>query len=281
MDAPNRVIVDEVGSMQPDAPTIPKPAPAADEDAAVKDGADKPAADKPAADTPAADKPTADTPAADKPTADKPAGSDGQEEKKEAVGGPSEGAGEEDEGERERPRVTITASDMELHQQPSDVAAALTEVDASERKRQEERYHECKLAKLAKVADLRNGEGLILKVLVGLGLLLVIGLAIYGIKMTHRVAGPLFKITLYLRKLRDGKYDTVYNLRKGDHLQDFYEHFKAAHEGATNFVKEDIERLKAILDAAEEAELAKKSPELESAIAELRDLLADRESSIG
>ena len=54
----------------------------------------------------------------------------------------------------------------------------------------------------------------------------MLGLAVYGIKMTHKVAGPLFKVSLYLAKMRDGRFDKVYNLRKGDQLVDFYEHFK-------------------------------------------------------
>ena len=54
--------------------------------------------------------------------------------------------------------------------------------------------------------------------LLATGALLVFGLTLYGIKMTHRVAGPLHKVTLYLDKLRDGTYDAVHNLRKGDQL---------------------------------------------------------------
>ena len=49
-------------------------------------------------------------------------------------------------------------------------------------------------------------------VLMGTGLLLMVGLALYGIKMTHKVAGPLFKVSLYLAKMRDGRFDKVYNL---------------------------------------------------------------------
>ena len=37
----------------------------------------------------------------------------------------------------------------------------------------------------------------------------MLGLAVYGIKMTHKVAGPLFKVSLYLAKMRDGRFDKV------------------------------------------------------------------------
>ena len=70
----------------------------------------------------------------------------------------------------------------------------------------------------------------------------MLGLAIYGIKMTHKVAGPLFKVSLYLAKMRDGRFDKVYNLRKGDQLVDFYEHFKTAHAGVVQLEQDDIEQ---------------------------------------
>ena len=93
----------------------------------------------------------------------------------------------------------------------------------------------------------------ILWVLIGTGLLLMFGLAIYGIKMTHKVAGPLFKVSLYLAKMRDGRFDKVYNLRKGDQLVDFYEHFKTAHAGVVQLEKDDIERSRRLIAAAEAA----------------------------
>ena len=54
-----------------------------------------------------------------------------------------------------------------------------------------------------------QGRLRILGVLLTTGLLLLVGLAFYGIKMTHKVAGPLFKVTLYLAKMRDGRLDKV------------------------------------------------------------------------
>ena len=89
--------------------------------------------------------------------------------------------------------------------------------------------------------------------LIGTGLLLVLGLAVYGIKMTHKVAGPLFKVSLYLAKMRDGRFDKVWNLRKGDQLVDFYEHFKTAHAGVVQMQKDDIATIKAVIAAAEAA----------------------------
>jgi nitrogen fixation/metabolism regulation signal transduction histidine kinase len=77
-------------------------------------------------------------------------------------------------------------------------------------------------------------------VLIGFGFMLSLVLAAYGIVLTHKVAGPLFKITLHLDKIRDGKLGVVYNLRKGDQLVDFFDHFKHAHDALRARTEEDI-----------------------------------------
>jgi pantothenate kinase len=89
------------------------------------------------------------------------------------------------------------------------------------------------------------------------------------------VAGPLFKVSLYLKKMRDGRFDKVYNLRKGDQLIDFYEHFRHAHEGVVKMQQADIERVRAVIAAAEAAGAGD-----EPAVRELRELLARKEKAI-
>jgi hypothetical protein len=83
-----------------------------------------------------------------------------------------------------------------------------------------------------------------------------------------------------MSKLRQGHYDVVYNLRKGDHLMEFYEHFKAAHAGMRTLQEEDVARLRALLAAASEARLATRSTDLAEAVIELRALLDDKEKSL-
>jgi hypothetical protein len=136
-------------------------------------------------------------------------------------------------------------------------------------------HHTCEMRQAGSIAALEHGRMRILWVLIGTGLILMFGLAVYGIKMTHKVAGPLFKVSLYLAKMRDGRLDKVYNLRKGDQLVDFYEHFKHAHAGVVNMQKDDIEHLKAVIAAADEAGVGD-----HESIKELRTLLARKEKSL-
>ncbi len=133
----------------------------------------------------------------------------------------------------------------------------------------------CEMRQAGDIESLDRGRMRILWVLIGPGIVLVLGLAFYGIKMTHRVAGPLFKVSLYLAKMRDGRFDKVYNLRKGDQLVDFYEHFKSAHAGVVKIEKEDIEQLKTVIAAAEEAGLRD-----HESVAELKKLLERKEKSV-
>ena len=133
----------------------------------------------------------------------------------------------------------------------------------------------CELRQVATFDRLERGRRRILWAMIATGLALVLGLALYGIKMTHRVAGPLFKVSLYLSKMREGRFDKVYNLRKGDQLVEFYDHFKLAHGGIVTMQQDDIARVAAVIAAADAAGMGQ-----HPAIAELRELMARKEKSI-
>ena len=133
----------------------------------------------------------------------------------------------------------------------------------------------CEAKKWWKIDQLWVNYARILWVLGASCVLLVVGLAVYGIKMTHKVAGPLFKVSLYFAKMRDGRLDKVYNLRKGDQLVEFYELFKTAHAGVVARERDDIAQLKEIVAAAEGAGLGD-----HDATKQLRELIARKEKSV-
>jgi hypothetical protein len=182
---------------------------------------------------------------------------------------------------RKKPVVTIEESEMQILDTPPAGQKKPEEPVAEDVGALKVKFEACKAHQAAAIAKLERRERLIFWVLIGVGSMLVIGLLFYGIKMTHRVAGPLHKVALYMAKLHDGKYDTVYNLRKGDHLVDFYAHFKSAHAGMKKWQEEDVARLKALIAAAEESKLEGRSPEMAAALAELKALLAKKEASLG
>ena len=66
--------------------------------------------------------------------------------------------------------------------------------------------------------------------MVGVGVGLVVILSLYLVIMTHKVAGPLFKVSMYFERMADGRLGNVTPLRQGDMLQDFFANFKEMHE---------------------------------------------------
>ena len=133
----------------------------------------------------------------------------------------------------------------------------------------------------ATIATLQSRRTMLDRLLVGVGLALSLGLFVYGIKMTHKVAGPLHKVALYCDKVAAGKFDTVYNLRRGDQLVDFYEHFRQAHGAVRARQERDVATLRAVVEAADDGELAGRSEELAARLEDLRGLLRAKEVTLG
>ena len=68
------------------------------------------------------------------------------------------------------------------------------------------------------IAHLEARRKLLEGILIGVGVALTAGLFIYGIKMTHRVAGPLYKIGGYCAAVAGGRFVKPTPLRRGDQL---------------------------------------------------------------
>ncbi len=89
-------------------------------------------------------------------------------------------------------------------------------------------------------AQFASGDRVVTYALIGFGVLMSLVLTLYGIVLTHKVAGPLFKVTIHLDKIRDGKLGKLYPLRQGDELVEFFDHFKAAHDALRKQEEDDI-----------------------------------------
>ncbi len=84
--------------------------------------------------------------------------------------------------------------------------------------------------------------------MVGVGLGLAIILSGYLLIMTHKVAGPLFKVSMYFERMSRGQLGKVTPLRSGDMLQDFYLTFAEMHDAVRARAIEDNDALTAALD---------------------------------
>jgi nitrogen fixation/metabolism regulation signal transduction histidine kinase len=100
-------------------------------------------------------------------------------------------------------------------------------------------------------AHLESDDTNLVLTMVGIGIGLVIVLSLYLLVMTHKVAGPLYKVTLYFDKMKEGRLDTVWPLRKGDQLQSFYEKFHNMHLAVKERHVEVNDKLKRFVELAD------------------------------
>jgi methyl-accepting chemotaxis protein len=119
--------------------------------------------------------------------------------------------------------------------------------------------------------------------MVGLGLGLVVILSAYLVIMTHKVAGPLFKVSTYFEQMAEGRLGVVTPLRRGDMLQDFFGEFKAMHESLRARGQADVAALEramtALRDARGEADAAGRG-KLDDAMTALDQHLAGRKKQL-
>jgi nitrogen fixation/metabolism regulation signal transduction histidine kinase len=160
-----------------------------------------------------------------------------------------------------------------MHEAGTATTTAVQDVDA----KAEQGFIDADKARTT-IHTLERRKTIFTMVLVGVGLALCLGLFAYGIKMTHKIAGPLFKISLYCDKVIAGKFDKVYNLRKGDQLVDFYDNFRQAHEALRHREEVEVACLKRVVAAAEGQDLP---PEAKAELEVMRELLAKKEASLG
>jgi len=82
----------------------------------------------------------------------------------------------------------------------------------------------------------------------------VAGLFLWGILVTHRIAGPLFIIDRYLGALRSGIYPDMRPLRRRDELQQFFESFSGMVDSMRERETQELEAISAALDKLPEGD---------------------------
>jgi methyl-accepting chemotaxis protein len=84
----------------------------------------------------------------------------------------------------------------------------------------------------ATLGDLHDAVALtdqrMLFVILGSAIVVMAGLGLCGVLLTHRVAGPILVLNRYTRALGDGTFPKIRALRKGDELQAYFETFREA-----------------------------------------------------
>jgi hypothetical protein len=89
--------------------------------------------------------------------------------------------------------------------------------------------------------------------MLGVGVGLAFVLSLYVLLMTHKVAGPLYKVSRYFDAMSEGKLGKVTALRRGDMLTDFYETFQSSHDAVRERHRRDNEAVGRFLLACDDA----------------------------
>jgi len=109
---------------------------------------------------------------------------------------------------------------------------------------------------------------------------LILSISAVGILITHKVAGPLYKISSLFGRVRDNKLGPApVGLRKGDELQDFYTGFREMHQAVRARVEDDVKILGNAVSALETGADAR-VPAVQRALDELRQLRKRKEESL-
>lgn len=95
---------------------------------------------------------------------------------------------------------------------------------------------------------IRRQQRMILSLVGGLALMVVL-IGLLGILFTHKVAGPVYKMSRLLKLVGDGQLQVEASLRRGDELKEFFDNFTAMVSRLRDREKNKVEQVEAALAA--------------------------------
>jgi methyl-accepting chemotaxis protein len=122
--------------------------------------------------------------------------------------------------------------------------------------------------------DLGARDRVRLLLLVGFAVLFAALIGIYGIIVTHKLAGPLYKISRHINDIENNRLYELWDLRKGDQLQEFFASFKAMHGALRERAEADMLVLNRLITAIERGDVpTEELPRLKELLKEKGDSL--------
>jgi hypothetical protein len=119
-----------------------------------------------------------------------------------------------------------------------------------------------------------RGQGTMVALTLGMAVLMGGALSLFGVLITHRVAGPIYVITRYVETLAKGRYPIMRPLRKTDELRPFFEQFQEAVESMRRREMDEVKALEAALAALGSVDSPGLAPAVD-ALGALRDKKRD------
>jgi hypothetical protein len=108
----------------------------------------------------------------------------------------------------------------------------------------------------------------------------VLILSAYLVIMTHKVAGPLFKVSMYFDRMADGRLGNITALRRGDMLQDFFTSFREMHEAVRTRLQSDLSTMEIAAVELRTTQSKAADPKLAEALDALDKHLAQRKKQL-
>jgi hypothetical protein len=125
---------------------------------------------------------------------------------------------------------------------------------------------------------LERSDRILFVTFAAIALLLGAALALLGVVITHRIAGPVFVMGHYLRVLAEGRYPRMRTLRRSDELKGFFRTFieavdqlKLRDARHTAVIEDAVSRMRAALQRA---------PELATVVEALAAAAAERRAAL-
>jgi nitrogen fixation/metabolism regulation signal transduction histidine kinase len=128
---------------------------------------------------------------------------------------------------------------------------ALKAVFEADGKQQAEKQHQQQEQLRRQAEQLQKQRSQVAIALIGALALLVVVLWLAGIVVTHKIAGPLYKMKRQLRALESGSLEVPSPLRRGDELVSFFEAFNTTVRALRTRQQRDVDRLDSALRALE------------------------------
>jgi hypothetical protein len=108
-----------------------------------------------------------------------------------------------------------------------------------------------------------SGDRSFLMLAFGVAVIMAAAMGLFGVLVTHKVAGPIYVLTRYMTTLSQGHYPQMRPLRKSDELKEFFERFRGAVDAMR---KRDGDEGAALRDAVRRLESVATSGEMKSAL---------------
>jgi len=125
-------------------------------------------------------------------------------------------------------------------------------------------------------AELTRNDHRRLLLLVAFAVVLAFLVVLYSIVMSHKLAGPLFKIKRHMADIEEGRLYTMWGLRRGDQLQDFFAAFERMQGALRDRTQADIDLLEHLVGGIQRGDdLSAELPRLRAAIGGKAECLRD------